>query len=93
MERLKVSREGATVTNSWNTVSWVEYEPKKGKHAVEPGMEGSWKRQILHRHHCSNFEKKYIHSKKKTEKKSNWNRCTGTPSMCTDTPYEKMDSS
>ena len=69
MERLKVSREGATVTNSWNTVSWVGYEPKKGKHAIEPGMEGSWKRQILHWHHCSNFEKNIYTFKKKKRKK------------------------
>ena len=41
MERLKVSKEGITVTNSINTVSWVESEQKKSEHAVKPGMEGS----------------------------------------------------
>ena len=69
MKRLKVSKEGAIVTNSVNTVTWVEYEQKKGEHAVKPGMEGSWQRQILHRHHCSQFARIYNKKKRKKKKK------------------------
>ena len=103
MERLKVSKERATVTNSVNTVSWVEYEQKKGEHVVKPGMEGSFQRKILHRHHCSQiariYNKKKRKKRKKKEKKKNemiekkkGNMCTGTPPKCTGTPYAKRDS-
>ena len=60
MERLKVSKEGNTMTNFVNTVSLGRMSRRKGEHAVKPGMGGSRQGQILHRHHCSQFEKIYM---------------------------------
>ena len=80
MKIWKVSKEGATVTNFMNTVSWVKYEQKKGEHAVKPGMNNSWQKQILHRHHCSQFAT--IYEKKieiKMKKKKNRNKEQSVP--------------
>ena len=42
MERVKVSKEGITVTNSMNTVSWWNLNKiKKNELAAKLGMEGS----------------------------------------------------
>ena len=41
MERLKVSQEGITVTNSTNTVRLWNLKERKSEHAAKLGLEGS----------------------------------------------------
>ena len=79
MERLKVSQEGITVTNSTNTVSLWNLNKIKSEQAAKPGMEGSLKGQIVHRHHCSKLNIYiyiyiYIQKKKKKKKRKEKNQ-------------------
>ena len=63
-----------------------------------PGWKAVDKEKFYNRHHCSQFAKTiyiYIYirkNKNEMNEKKKGNKCIGTPSKCTGTPYAKRDS-